>query len=304
MGNNGKQNKTGSSCQSLAISRTVADNILEVNPRNISKLQVVDENNNEIDKELIKPFLRGLKCNPQSYDFIVNLIQNIKDNDDRENRLERMNNGYLFCKIHKKDFDAFLSRCKDKIIRQTVRRQLVWNLISEFVISETKEEIRKFRPYYMYSCKMNKESGEWTAEIMFAESIFGGLITEDHGPKGFIYIPKYSFPKVTHTDKYHLESYNPIYRSIIYANMKNTNYKKGIKSIEVDLLDFLGSVLPEYLNKNNSLKVKLDKCEYSLNKALETLNDKIIKKGVLLNHLSFDKKEDRATLYYRLPRSA
>jgi hypothetical protein len=301
--NKDKKNNMNSYNQSLAISRKITDNILKANARNIAKLQVVDEENNEINKELIKPLVRVLRRSPQSYDFIVNLIQNLAENNGMKKRLDGDKiNGHYLCEVTLNDFEAFLKRCKSYTVRQIVKRQLLWNLSSsQFIISETKEEIRKFRPYYMYDWKMNKKSGEWTGQIMFAKTIFKGIITGDHGPEGYVRIPRYLFPNVTHTDKHHLESYNPIYRAIVYANTKNTNHKK---KMHIKLPEFLESVLPEYLNRNNSLKVELDKCEYSLNKALETLNDKIIKEGLLLNHLSFDKKEDRATLYYRLPRSA
>jgi hypothetical protein len=312
--------------QSAIMPRKIAENILGLNAKTIAKLQVVDEKDNEIDKELIKPLVRGLRCNPQSYDFIVNLIQGIRESGDMKKRVKRMIvvddypnckvfledfsifSGYFSCKVISEDLEAFLKHCNGRTIRQIVKRQLLRNLNSEFIISETEKKIIKFRPYYMYAQTIDKESGKWTAEIMLAESIFGGLITEDHGPKGFTYIPRYLFPKITCTDKCHLGSYNHVYRAIVYANIKNTNYTKGVKSIKVDLLNFLEIVFPEHLNRNNSLKIGLDKCEESLNKALETLDKGVIKENLLLNHLSFDKDGNgmrrQATLHYRLPRSA
>jgi hypothetical protein len=299
--NKDKKNNMNSYNQSAVMPVLIANNIFKVTARNISKLPVVDGDNNEINKELIKPFLRGLKCNPQSYDFIVNLIQNIKDNGDVKRRIENRHDGYLTCEITLEDFEEFLKHCNGSDIRQTIRRRLINNLSSEFIISETKKEIVQFRPYDIYEKRIDKKSGKWTAKIMFAESIFGGLITGDHRPEGYVRIPRYLFPNVTHADKHHLESYNPIYRAIVYANTKNRYCKRKFYA---KLPEFLESVFPEYLNKNNSLKVGLDKCEYSLNKALETLDKKVIKGTLLLNHLSFDKKEGKAFLNYRIPRSA
>jgi hypothetical protein len=253
--------------------------------------------------------MRTLRNYPLGFDFSMNLLQSLKEINTLRKRMKyNPDDEYTRIRIFQEDMTNYLKHFSNSDIRQTFRNRLYLQLHPSFMISENEKSIIKYRPFELKDEMLDKDTGEWSGTMEFAANIFKAFLDGSMFARngcGYTEIPKNLFPRVTNADKGIFKSYNPIYKLMLYAAMRNTNRSK---EIDVSLKDLINVTCPEYLDKRGYLEIKLSpkeseekenlNCETSFNQAIESLKDHI-KEGLLLNNVSFIKKEDVAILKFK-----
>lgn len=232
----------------VIMSRKAAQAVL-LNRHIIKALPFIDSQK-ETHLKPVRNTLRIIKRYPLAFDFIVNIIEEIKDNIS--DYVTEASDEYYSIEISNKVFERYLDICSDCVIRQSFQRQLLKEMTTGFVQVEVegKSYIWEVVPFRIMSVK-TYEDGTRYFKIFFLKELFSGLIMGScffKGSDGYIKIPAHLFPAITQAPKGFLQSHNPIYKSIIFGLMRNTHKKE---KIEIDRNDFLQTIHPEYYRKDS-----------------------------------------------------
>jgi hypothetical protein len=250
----------------IQISRTIAENML-INRHVIQALPLIDSNNNQLINEIVGNELRVIKRYPAAYDFIVNILWQVKNTSDPFSYIKDVDENYYRIDISQTTWDSYFKDCKDFTKRQSLQRQILANFQNGLVILKGTDKARgcyieKRRPFILSAVKCYTDGSQYR-EMYISKAVFGSLVTGEcfkNGNEGYITIPHHFFPRLDQTDAKSLitiQSPNPAYKMNVYGLLRNTHRKRHI---QVNRAEFLENVIPEYI-----LKVK--EGIYHLNKS-------------------------------------
>jgi hypothetical protein len=291
----------------------VCDNIL-ANKFDIKALSIVNSSNPKHIEEIQGNQLRTMKKVPLIYDYMVNLISNLKKdaNDFNLSVFSLINDNeedYYSVILNDSDYlNDYIKYSNHYEKRRSLLRQLS-NCNIDYVFLKNRDSIRQMQPFNIIT---DYEDNQIRYKIRFSKLIFKPLI-EDNNSDGFTLIPSNLYPISTIADLHHtgnkykgqkvLGSPNPLYKLNMYGLRLNTN---KVDYIEVDKQEFFKNVAPELiLNKQvNKYHLKIPEsviCN-SLKPGLLAINQNIsnslIVKNVFLGYrdkvtihfLNYDKK--------------
>jgi bifunctional DNase/RNase len=122
--------------------RKAAHNVLYLNSKKIKVFPIVDTKNQSIKNEVAVPLLRCFRYYPLGFDFIVNIIQMIKDKGIDEYIIDEIEDDYFILTLTSEDINEYLKRFADHDARRSAKRQLSQQLHPDFIFSETKKEAK------------------------------------------------------------------------------------------------------------------------------------------------------------------
>jgi hypothetical protein len=281
----------------LAMPRPVAGNVLYLNAKTIKAFPIVDTKNQEIKNEIEAPLWKCFKYYPLGYDFIINIIQTVKDKGIGR-YIVINDNDYFTLTLTSDDIKPYLDRFADRSVRQTASRQIYTQLHPNFILSETRKEVIKFKPFDMYEERLDKEKQKAIYKIRVSRRLFGGLIDNDiykaHGD-GYVTIPSALYPLTTYANNEDVfSSYNPMYKAYLYPLFHNTH---KIRSIDEDLEDFLRAIIPENLDRNGNPEIDIVGCHNAIKAGMNIIND-CASEGFFPDNFFVDRKQKRVYFYF------
>lgn len=276
----------------ITLSLTAVENIL-MNKHSIKLLPIIDSQN-EKHIELIGNELRTIKRYPVGYDFLVNVIDKIKDKVARS--INDISSDYYELNVLDETFTNYLKPCGNHAQRQSLARQLVTDMTSGFVYIKGKGYIGYQAPFRIMGRKIYSD-GKRIYQVHLLKQVFDSLIKGEcykNGGDGYIEIPSMLFPIITRANKGILQSYNPIYKLNIFGIKKNTHKKKNI---EVNRNEFLKTVLPEYY-KNGYLTKDIYSIRESLSQAAKEVSKSLPNHHNLVKNFYLGHREGNSTIYF------
>jgi hypothetical protein len=277
----------------IAMSRGIADNIL-LNKQTIKLIPIIDSQK-EKHIEVVGNELRTIKKYPVTYDFLVNVIDKIKDRVAR--CIKDVSSDYFELNILESVFIDYLIPCGNHTLRQSLARQLVTEMTSGFVVIKGKNYIGRQAPFRIMGTKLYQD-GKKIFQIHLLKQVFASLVEGNcfkTGGEGYIRIPKQLYPITTQTDKGKLQSHNPVYKLNILGIMRNTHKKQ--KSIEVDRDEFLKTVVPEFY-KDGYLTENMLSFHSSLQQAAKKVSE-TLPEHKLVENFYIGKKGQKSTIYFK-----
>jgi hypothetical protein len=260
----------------IQISRTIVENML-INKHVVQALPIVDSNNTQLIEEIVGNQLRVIKRYPAAYDFIANVIWQIKNTGNPSSYIKDYDEDYYRINISKTTWDLYFNNCKDFIKRQSLQRQILSNFANGYVVLKGSDAIKgryiENRRPFIISATRYYEDGSQYKEMFISKAVFSSLVTGEcfkNGNEGYVSIPHHFFPRLNQIDRKDMkaiESPNPAYKMNIYGLLRNTYRKKHIK---VNRAEFLENVIPEYISKVKEKIYYLNKSKVDIHADIKT----------------------------------
>ena len=295
----------------MIISRTVGENIL-LSKHDIKKyiaegklikgFPVVDSNNPKHIENILGNELRVLKYYAPSFDFIANIISAAHRTGCIGKYIKDVDENYYKINVSEILWTSYFDQCGDFTIRQSIKRQVLKDLQTGFVLLPAYHNIHgrgmEKRAPFRIMAEQYYSDGTRYRELFFSKAVFGSLVTGEcykNGKDGYINIPSNFYPAITGTDKGILQSYNPIYKLHIKGIMKNTHNNPSVLIPRDELLE---AIVPEYLDDHKYLKISLYTLHENLVKNIKEALKKI-PEGLMVKNLYFGNSGGDSTLYFR-----
>jgi hypothetical protein len=237
---------------------------------------------------------------PIAFDFIANTIEAYRKDIETIVKDIGGTSDYFPLEVTPEIISAYIENGSNFTKRQGLRRKLWTEMNSRKGIEITGKNYHGIRSPIIHTGYKDYENGVKVCQYLLLRDVFESLVTGEcfkNGGDGFFKIPATLYPILTKLEnKGCFKSYNPFYRFILFALMKNSN---DVNAIKVNKNEFCQTVIPEYFDpKKERIDMKYCEVQNTFANALKTTKNNIQEKAFFVKNLYIKAYKPEVIIYF------